>query len=208
MKIGILVDGRAEYYALPYVLPRLRSPHQVLTPLVCDIQPFATPAQMALAASKKFQILLAKGVDSIVVLVDKETRPDCTVELVQSVEREARTRLAALSTTVSLQVVLKVSKFENWLVADPQTLSGLPGLFEKVERIEKQVIKGRADAVDALGLLNTCSRQKSYDKVTGALAICKQLDPSRAAENSRSFRKLLKTLGCSQGTPRPQRRRR
>jgi Domain of unknown function (DUF4276) len=205
MKIGLLVDGRAEYYSLPYLLPRLGSPHQVLNPLVCDIQPFASPAQMALAASKKFPILLARGVETIIVLIDKETRPDCTVELVQAVEREAKSRLASLSTTVDLQVVLKVSMFENWLVADPRALGDLAGLFEKVERIEKQVLKGRADAVDALGLLNACSRQRSYDKMAGAVAICKRLDPVRAAENSRSFRKLLKAVGATGKAPREQR---
>src|SRR5215218_4451722 len=93
MKIGLLVDGRAEFEGLPHLLPRLRSPHQVLLPLVCDIQPFARPAQMALVASKRFPILLAKGAEAIVVLIDKETRQDCTVELVQAVEREARLRL-------------------------------------------------------------------------------------------------------------------
>jgi hypothetical protein len=205
MRIGLLVDGRGEYYGFPFVLPRLGSPHQVLAPLVCDIQPFATPGQMALAASKKFPILLAKGVESIVVLIDKETRPDCTGELVQAVEREARTRLANMTSTVNLQVVFKVAMFENWLVADPQALSGLTGLFEKVERIEKQVSKGRADAADALSLLKACSSRRGYGKVDGAVAICKQLEPARAAENSRSFRKFLKVLGCAQEAPTPRR---
>jgi hypothetical protein len=59
-----------------------------------------------------------------------------------------------------MRVVLKVTKLENWLVADPQALRELPGLFEKVERIEKQVA-GRADAVDALGLLKTCSGKRA-----------------------------------------------
>jgi hypothetical protein len=201
MKIGLLVDGRAEYYGLPQILPRLGSPHQVMSPLVCDIQPFASPAQMALAASKRFQILLAKGAESIVVLIDKETRPDCTVELVHAVEREARTRLREISSTVDLQVVLKVSMFENWLIADPEALGGLAGLFEKVERIEKQVVKGRADVVDALGLLKACSRERVYDKVKGAMAICPRLDPVRAAGNSRSFRKFLKALEVPQRDP-------
>lgn len=208
MKIGLLVDGRAEYYSLPLLLPRLGSPHQILTPLVCDIQPFASAAQMALAASKRFSILLAKGAESIVILIDKETRPDCTVELVQAVEREARARLKNFSSTVGLQVVFKVSMFENWLAADPAALSGLPGLFEHVERIERQVSGGRADSVNALDLFKACSKQRSYDKVSGAVAICKGLDPVRAAGNSRSFRKLLKTLGCPQGdSPRGAPRR-
>jgi hypothetical protein len=193
MKIGLLVDGQAEYRAFPHLLPRLGSPHQILQPLFCDIQPFAPPAQMALAASKRFPILLSRDVDLIVILVDKETRPDCTVELVQALEREAKARLEA--SDVDLRVVLKVSMFENWLVADPQTLGGLIGLFENVERIEGQVT-GRADGVDALDLLKSCSRKRSYHKVDGAMAICKQLDPVRAAANSRSFRKLLKVLGC------------
>lgn len=204
MKIGVLVEGQAEFRGLPFLLPRLGSPHQVLSPLVCNIHPFASPAQMALAASKRFPILLAKGAESIVILFDKETRQDCTVELVQAVERETRMRLQEFSSTVGLQVVLKVSMFENWLVSDPQAVGGVTGLFENVERIEKQV-KGRADAVDALGLLKACSRQRIYDKVEGAVAICKKLDPARAAENSRSFRKLLKVLEVRQEPPRPRR---
>lgn len=152
---------------------------------------------MALAASKKFKILLEKGAEAIVILIDKETRPDCTGDLVRAVEKEARARL---SSAVDLAVVFKVTKFENWLVADPNALRGSPGLFQDVERIEKQVSNGRADSVDALGLLKTCSR-RSYDKMDGAIAICKRLDPAQAAENSRSFRKLLKVLECRQGQP-------
>ncbi len=208
MKIGLLVDGQGEYRALPHLLPRLGSPHQILTPpLFCDIQPFASPGQMALAASKKFQILLAKGAEAIVILVDKEARPDCTVELVQDLEREAKARLRNLSSTVDLRAVFKITMFENWLVADPDALRQLPGLFEHVERIGRQVSGGRADSVSAMDLLKACSK-RSYDKVDAAIAICKALDPNRAAVNSRSFRKLLKVLGCPQGRPAQQTSRR
>jgi hypothetical protein len=208
MKIGLLVDGRAEYHALPHLLPRIASPHQIRAPLFCDIQPFANPAQIALAASKKFPILLAQGVESVVVLFDKETRPDCTVELAQAVERAAKARLADLTPRVSLQVVLKVSMLENWLVADPQALGELPGMFENAARIARQVSSGRADAVNALGLLQQCCKLTRYDKVDGAVAICKKLDPTRAAAGSRSFRKLLKTLGVEAPAPPPPRRNR
>jgi hypothetical protein len=212
MKIGVLVDGDAEFHGLPHVLPRLGSPHQILKPLRCGMQPMAPPGQIALVASKKFPILLDKGAEFIVILIDKETRLDCTGELVQAVEREARARLRNLSPTVDLQVVFKVSMFENWLIADPKAVAGLPGLFEHVERIEKQVSSGRADSVGALDLLRACSKQRGYHKVDGAVAICKGLDPARAAGNSRSFRKLLKVLGCpqgdpAQGTPRQKARR-
>jgi hypothetical protein len=129
---------------------------------------------------------------------------------VEEIERAARSYLLPLSRTADVRVVLKVTKLENWLVADPQALRELKGLFENVERIEKQVA-GRADAVDAHALLKTCSRKPSYDKKVGAIEICKKLDPERARKNSRSFRKLLKTLGCAEppaDTTRPRGRRR
>lgn len=211
MKIGFVVDGQGEYYALPHLLPRLGSPNILLNPLFSAIQPLARPAQIAHVASKSFPILLSRGADLIVVLLDKETRPDCTGPLVEEIEREARKRLSEMSRTVDVRVVLKVSKLENWLIADPLALQALPGLFENVERIEKQVVPNKADAVDAHELLKTCSRKRSYEKKTGAIEICKRLDPERARLNSRSFRKLLKTLGCPEPpvvAPQPRRRQR
>lgn len=193
MKIGLLVEGEAEFHALPELLPRLVTRHKVLNPLLCPMQPTATPAQIAHVAAKRFPILLSRGVGLIVLLIDKETRPECSGELAQQIEREAQGRLKV----ANVRVVLKVTKLENWLVADPQALRELPGLFKDVERIEKQVA-GRADTVDAHTLLKTCSRKPSYDKKVGAIEICKKLDPERARKNSRSFRKLLKTLGCAE----------
>jgi Domain of unknown function (DUF4276) len=194
VRIGLLVDGHAELAGLPGLFPRIKTPHQLLKPLRCDIQPFATPAQMALVASKQFPILLRRKVDKIVLLIDKETRAECTVELVRAIERAARARLANLSPGVDLHVVLKVSMLENWLIADPQALRELPKLIENPERIAKQVSGGRADAVDALALLKACWG-KGFKKPECAVAICQKIEPTRAAENSRSFRKLLKTLG-------------
>ncbi len=211
MKIGLLVDGLSEYYALPHLIPRLESPHTVLhQPLKCDIQPFASPAQIALAASKKFAILLSRGVSRIVILVDKETREDCTVESAQAIEREAAQRLAPLSAEAEARVVLKVSALENWLVADPAALQEMTALFENIERIERQVGRDRADRIPALDLLKrSCKKKTGYDKREEAIAICKKLDPNRAASNSRSFRKFLGTVGHPlPPAPKPRRARR
>ena len=208
MKIGLLVDGRAEYVGLPYLLERIVSPHTILrTPLLCDIQPFASPAQIAHVASKSFPILLHRGADRILILFDKEARQDCTVELATAVEKAARARLDRPD--VEVRVILKVKMFENWFVADPEALRGIAGRFEKVERIAKQVTPGRADSVDALGLLKACSKDRTFDKPRDAATICKVIDPARAAANSRSFRKMLKELGVPQapaGSARKQRR--
>jgi len=145
--------------------------------------------------------LLDWGAEAIVLLLDKETRPECTGDLVRAVEREVRARLKEFSSTMSLQVVYKVSQFENWLVADPAALHELPGLFEHIERIEKKVSNDRADRVDASALLKACLKRPINIKMKGAIEICKRLDPARAAENSRSFRKFLKVLDCRAGGP-------
>ena len=196
MRIGVLVDGQAEFRGLPHLLQRIVTPHQVLSqPLYCDIQPFATPAQMALAASKRFPLLIRRGANLVVILVDKESRPECTGELAFSIAQEARLRLSRMATAVELAVVLKVTSFENWLVSDPSVLRQLPGLFSNPDRIEKQVMLGRADTVNALGLLTACSKLGQLEKTRDSVAICKVLDPATAARNSRSFGKLLRVLG-------------
>lgn len=89
------------------------------------------------------------------------------------------------------------------MVSDPEALRDLTGMFQDIDRIAKQVAPNRADVVNALGLLKQCCRLKHYDKVRGAIEICKKIHPDRAGGNSRSFRKLLKTLGHSSSEPGP-----
>jgi Domain of unknown function (DUF4276) len=209
VRVGILVDGQAEFHSLPFLMPRIGTPHHIVRPLYCDIQPFATPAQMALAASKKFPILARSSVDLVVILIDKESRQDCTGRLASAIVAEANRRLSDLGQDTRVCVVLKVTKFENWLVADPSAIRRLPGLFTTPERIERKVVSGRADQVDAIQLLKTCHRRR-FEKTSDAVAICKKLDPARAAQNSRSLDKLLRVLEspCARSVVRPPARSR
>jgi hypothetical protein len=190
MTIGILVDGYSEYSGLPLLLPKLRTIDHILRPLHCDIQPFSQPAQIAYVASKAARVLIAQGATEIVVLIDKENRPECTVELVTSIELEMKRRLPMISS----RVVLKVNTFENWLIADPAALSSYKSLFPKIRKIEKAVVPDKADHVDALSLLKDCAKNGHYDKVKCAKSICTSLDPDRASKNSRSFRRFLRVV--------------
>jgi hypothetical protein len=194
MKIGFLVEGQAEYYSLPKLFPRLRSRHKLLNPLLCPMQPLSTPGQIAYVASKKFPLLLERKVDRIVILIDKETRQECTGELASAIANAASERLGKLSSRVALSVVIKVARYENWLVADPASLQALPGLFAEVGAVANKVTGQRADLVDGLALLKKCAVTGGYDKTRGAVAICKKLDPDRASDNSKSFAKFLRVL--------------
>jgi hypothetical protein len=131
-----------------------------------------------------------------VILVDKESRKDCTGELSLSISAGIRKLLR--HSAVELTVVLKIAKFENWLVSDPAVFFKLPGLFCTPERIEKRVVPGKADTVDASKLLQGCSRLRHFEKVSHAVAICRLLDPAAAARNSPSFARLLRVLDSPQ----------
>lgn len=194
MKIGILVDGQAEFHGLRLLLPRLNTDAEILSPLYCDVQPFASPAQIAHVAVKRIPILTSKGACEVVVLIDKETRPDCTPHIASEIERELNKRLPSATPDVSARVVVKVRSFENWLVADPRAFSELRGMFRYRNRIQRAVTPDKADNVNALDLLKRCCRVGHFDKVRGATAICANLNPERAAKNSRSFRRFLRLL--------------
>lgn len=195
MKLGILVDGQAEYHSLPLILDKIETDVQVLTPLYCDMQPHAPPAQIAYVAMKKMHMLLRRGISKVVVLIDRENRRECVPGMKNAIERELRDRLIQVDPNVEVFVVLKVRAFENWLIADPKAFAKLRGMFQYRKRIEKAVVPDKADNLDALDLLKRCSRNGCFEKVKGAKAVCKNLDPRRAAENSRSFRRFLRVVG-------------
>lgn len=194
MKIGFVVDGRAEYHSLKLLLPKIDSPYTLLNPLYADMQPFAPPAQIARVALKRVSIFEQKGADGVVVLLDKEKRGDCTIALWRKLRRAVRQKLDTSPISMDVRVVLKVMCYENWLIADPDALRAVPGLLSHIERIERAVAPNKADHVDALHLLNRCTPRGRFNKVAGAKAICNHLDPDRAAHNSRSFRRFLRVL--------------
>ena len=196
MKIGLLVDGDSEYYALPELLPRIATQHQVLNPLRAPLQPLAPIGQIARVSADACGILLSRGVDRIVVLLDLESRNDCPGGFAQDIADAVNARVHTVRPEVDVLVVMKVRKLENWLVSDPQALRLNPGMFDLPQRFDRQVSPDRADNVDALALLRKWGRpQGSYDKVRGAIAICSRMQPHAAARNSRSFRRFLRVIG-------------
>lgn len=196
MRIGLIVDGAGEVEALRHVLRQVQSPHDiVLAPVKSKIQPKASPFQIAEQAVRACAVLARKRVDLAVVLIDLEDRIECPGALAQHIQALASERMTRLRLGVQVQVVMKVSQFENWLVADLHCLSSMPKLFPQLSTVIRAVPAGNADGVDALTILRrACGPRGRYDKIQGAKAICTHLDPGRAALNSRSFRRFLRVL--------------
>lgn len=196
-KIGIIVDGEGEYYALPLLLEKMAGCFEIVArPLYCDIQPCAKDLRqqgMRIAATAK--ILIAQGAENIIVVLDKETRKGCSKALADKLTTAVKYEFTRLGLVTPVETVLKVRKFENWLVADGRALESQKNLL-RVSRIRQQADSNKADSIlDAYDLLRVHSVDKAYAKRRGAIDICRKADPLLMAKNSRSFRKFLRVIG-------------
>jgi hypothetical protein len=202
MKIGILVDGEAERAGLPMLFEQLRAQtgHAIVNPLQPAVHPKADPERFAGACVPKIEILAKKGVDRIVVLVDREDRDDCPTEIATAI-RQSIIRKTALPVCV----VVKDRCFENWLVADAESFVSSTR-FKLEPSVRRAIESGLADGLDALALLKRNAVKDSYNKVRDGKRILEQSDVGRMAAGSRSFRRLLRCLGHPQyldGSKRP-----
>ena len=197
MRIGLVVDGDAEFRSLANLLRRIASGHQILNPVRADIQPFSPPALIARAAAPRVRILRNRGADRVVVLFDRETRPECCGAFAAEVQQ----RLAANTTlgpAASLSVVLKNTRYENWLIGDPAAFQSLSGLFPAQDHVAIPSTPFSADSTDGLRLIARLRGRGSYDKVRDAIRLAAAARPDVIAQNSRSFRRLLRVLGAPQ----------
>jgi hypothetical protein len=173
-------------------------------PLYCDIQPYCNHLpQQALKIVTTAQILIDKGATSLVIVVDKEDRAGCNSFHAANLSHSVAQQLAYKGQQhIGVHTVLKVTSFENWLLADTEALKSLDDMFIKVGNFEREVGRNRADQIDALAVLNRHTIDGKFHKKNGAVAICKRMDPIRAAKNSRSLRRFLRVAGvvtyCSQ----------
>ena len=194
MKIGIVVDGLGEFQSLPEICARLclRPGDQLLAPVHARLQPKSAPGRIAEGVLKKLDLLRKRGADVVLLLIDREDRPDCAPEFAQAIE----TAFVAMGEQV--HVVVKNRKFENWLIADPKALASHKKRFKPTEVFRKHVRPNKADNVaDATALLNQiCVKGKGfYHKTQDPPRILEKMDITEAGKNSRSFRRFLHLLG-------------
>lgn len=190
MKIGIVVDGDAESQALKLLTRRITiSRCQIIDPIFARMQPKSTPDQIVRMARGKVDILLAKGVDQILVLIDREDNKECPGIFADRIKNAfARAGYGGVS------VVVKDRCFENWLVADVDALEQLRRRFQVTTAFKNSIVPNKADNINAFEQLNRITRGPSYHKRRDAAAITEKQDPVRVALNSRSFRRFLKLI--------------
>lgn len=197
MKVGLIVDGDAEFASLPHVLPRIDSKHEVLPRVLkAAVHPLGGPGKVARAVMPAIRIFVAnRGVRQVVILLDREQQTECcgaiAGEIAQAVSRLCENE----GLRVEVSVVLKDRTYENWLLSDPDALRASTGRFRVSAAFAKKVQPNKADTIDAGKLIKTAVVKGSYDKVEDGVRIMRAADPSRMGANSRSFRRLLRVVG-------------
>jgi hypothetical protein len=190
----MIVEGEGELDALKILASKIGSKYKLVpTPLRADMQPKASANVIARSAATVVRFHHRHGVQRIVVLIDREDH-DCAVDLGKQIKKAFEELYADLK--ISFSVVVKDSKVENWLIADPEGLKKMKSHFDITTGFVRSV-SGKADNVrDAHAMLKAaCRKGQEYRKGTDPESICKHVDPLRAAKNSRSFRKFLRELG-------------
>lgn len=197
MKIGFIVDGDAEFAALPRLLPKIETMDELLGRVVkASVHPLGGMGKLVRGLMHSVRILvLQRGVGLVVVLLDREQRERCCGELAEELRSALKAECASEGLKVRIEVVLKDRMFENWLVADLEALRSSPKRFRLSSAMVKQVEPDRADAADGLKLLKGATQKVGYDKVDDAKLILAAADPLRMGANSRSFRRLLRVVG-------------
>ena len=192
MRIGVIVDGRAEYGSLDRIYPQLqaRSGNVFLSPVQADIQPFAPTPVIAKACKAAIALLQAKGSDRIIVLVDRESRQECGSEIASSIAGEITRQFQA-----PVEVVVKNRRFENWLLADPDALAAQRRRYRVSNAVRRRIEPNRVDQVnDGIPVMKLCCRG-DYEKVSDSRYILEQADADSMGGNSRSFRRFLRVAG-------------
>ena len=182
----------AEYQSMRLLIPAIASPHDIRAPLYADIQPLAPRGQIVRTILKNIPLLVARGAERVVVLIDIETRNECSGTFASDIERDVRNQNQY---DCEVYVVMKTYRYENWLVGAISSMRRQRARFPGSDRIIQRISPNKADNVDAIELLERAiPNNSSYEKVQDSKRIMKNADPYEIASNSRSFRKFLRVI--------------
>lgn len=192
MRIGIVTEGESEYDTLADLFHRINPSHFIVGSTLTKAQPTAPLPVIARELKRDIRVLSAEKVDLIVILLDRERLDDCPGDHAAKIRQQVLGDCVAGDITV--EVIIKNSKFENWLISDLNALRAHPTLFTVSRASVNAVEPNKADNIDAEAILKRCLRVP-YRKRKHAGVILPMADPLCMALHSRSFRRLMRVLG-------------
>lgn len=191
MRVGLIVEGRSEYAALPKLRESLSTEAGVtmVGPLLAAVSPTSAPAVIAREVRKHLVVLEQKGAERVVILLDKEDHALCCGERADEIAHAVRPY-----SRLPIFVVLKDVMFENWLIADVAALRMMPARFSITPAAVRAVAPDKADAANGYDWLQKATKGR-YEKVADAQRILAFALPRQIGANSRSFRRFLRVIG-------------
>lgn len=191
MNVACVGEGDTEYFCVPKIVGRLG--HVVVSNanlggcagewdqiVIAQILPFVQTAAL-------------KKPDKILIVVDKEKRPECCPALAERAVSILAAGLSKVNLTTPLSLVISDKKFESVVMADYELVDRLPILSRPVSPDFGASLDGK----DPKPILERGLKHGlAYHKVRhgGALASKMRLDSEDVLRRSRSLRKLVKEL--------------
>jgi hypothetical protein len=164
-RIGLVVEGETEYRALPLLLQHLGL--STTSPSIFHGQSVNASVQDLV----KYRLLthartqLAKKASQVIVVLDRETRPESADVFGKALAKELRRQLRGCeSEHAARRVFVAVAdrRFENWLLADPEGVSKSKLLGKKANLVGR--VACHADDRDALEVLREAIARGWYNK--------------------------------------------
>jgi hypothetical protein len=189
----VLGEGQTEFYCLPKIAGRLG--HVVVHK--AWIRPVSTEFDwerfFLLRVVPLVTAALLKSPDKIIIVIDREDRPQCSVELAQRGLQEIVRCCGHCLGQCSIHVVVANRTFESLLFADYAAVDSLPILRQAISH----TFPNSCEGVKVIHWLNASMRPGySYDKIRDGMTLAKTMRLSDAGvqARSRSLRKLVKEL--------------
>lgn len=197
-RLGLVVEGESEYFAIPILLQKAgASPGQKVvfrgqgtqSPIPILVQKRLLPATRALTLRSHSKVL---------VVIDREDRPDCPGDFAQRVCSELVRQLESTygyRGTPPIVVVVADRTLENWLIADPQGIRQHAYISRDIARR----VGSNADGLDAIRILQWAYRPGKYYHKTKdgpALAARVRVLQQGVRRCSKSLDKLLREAGA------------
>lgn len=189
MRIGCIVEGDTEYYCTPKLLGRLG--HVVLTPLSIHGSSGNWEQLLLRKVVPRIRALALKAPDKIIIMLDREDRPDCTAELARQATQVISHEITNFKITCSIAIIIADKYFECLLFADYDLLDSMPIFSERVS----PRLGDTTDGKNVLALAKAALREgERYRKNEHGPILARRinLDSTAVAGRNRALRKLLK----------------
>jgi hypothetical protein len=157
-----------------------------------------SPDAIAAGAAKQIAQLEKLGCECVVLMTDRESRPEAASTFGERIGRA----VADAASAVAFHVVIADRMIENWFLADVEELSAKRAFVKR--GLRQKNYEGTHGKAVLKGLL---VKNHAYSEVRDGPALFETIRLSVAVKNSASLARLVAVIDASGGAPMQSKRR-